>query len=116
MQVKRMLDGCLRHRENKMKIITWNMHYCNYYAFKSKELHEYHYVNHLSAWEFMVERVQPDIALLQEVNPVRKYSDNLIYQKSHTSEDEIFGSLGKDEMLAYVDGSYDNEIKYFSSC
>jgi len=83
-----MLDGCLRHRENKMKIITWNMHYCNYYAFKSKELHEYHYVNHLSAWEFMVERVQPDIALLQEVNPVRKYSDNLIYQKSHTSEDE----------------------------
>jgi caulimovirus viroplasmin len=35
--------------------------------------------------------------------------------KFHTSEDEIFGSLGKDEMLAYVDGSYDNEIKYFSS-
>ena len=35
--------------------------------------------------------------------------------KYHTSEDEIFGSLGKDEMLAYVDGSYDNEIKYFSS-
>lgn len=35
--------------------------------------------------------------------------------KYHSSEDEIFASLGKDEMLAYVDGSYDNEIKYFSS-
>ena len=83
-----MLGGRLRRKEKKMKIITWNMHYCNYHAFQSKELHEYHYLNHLSAWEFMIKKVQPDIALLQEVNPVRKYSDNLIYQKSHTSEDE----------------------------
>jgi len=46
------------------------------------------------------------------LNDEIKEDNNIKY---HSSEDEIFVSLGKDEMLAYVDGSYDNEIKYFSS-
>ncbi|EJP19520.1 caulimovirus viroplasmin / ribonuclease HI multi-domain protein [Peptostreptococcaceae bacterium AS15] len=46
------------------------------------------------------------------LNDEIKEDNNIKY---HSSEDEIFASLGKDEMLAYVDGSYDNEIKYFSS-
>lgn len=35
--------------------------------------------------------------------------------KYHKSEEEIFKNISKDEMIAYVDGSYDNQIKYFSS-
>ena len=32
--------------------------------------------------------------------------------KYHKSEEEIFKNIRKDEMIAYVDGSYDNQIKY----
>lgn len=47
------------------------MHYCDYFSLKSSELLQYHYINHIAAWNYMIDKINPDIALLQEVNPIQ---------------------------------------------
>jgi endonuclease/exonuclease/phosphatase family metal-dependent hydrolase len=61
------------------------MHYCDYHALKSDSYIEYHFLNHLKAWDFLVDQVKPDIAFLQEANPVSKHQKNFFFKKSHTS-------------------------------
>ena len=48
------------------------------------------------------------------------FSDDMENQKDkeeqmyHTKEEDIFKDLRKDEMIAYIDGSYEDSSKYFS--
>lgn len=56
------------HSANIMKIVTWNMAYCHRQRFNRE------------AWDYLVNEIRPDIALLQEVNPPDSIgNENLFY-------------------------------------
>jgi len=54
-----------------LKVITWNLGY-----WQHRQMHE-------KAWDYLKEQLKPDLALLQEVNPIKKDNENLLFKKIH---------------------------------
>ena len=51
------------------------------------------------------------LSALDEKDDITK---DTAYTNYHTDEKDIFDNISKDEMIAYIDGSYDDSKKYFA--
>jgi len=98
---------------NTMKLISWNMNY-----WQQKD-------NHDLAWDYLVNTINPDIALLQETVVPELYKEQTVFLESHTcrvqdpikwgtcvyiNKDLLQKSSFKNVTELYVDNVYvDNE-------